>query len=607
MDRRDGDIAWTRPNRHRLPFEAIEWRKYLVGKIKPREAHPVCAIDTETYHGEAKLIADSFGNTLLDGDIDGILSFLTHNRFRQSYIFAFNLQYDAEAILKMLPEENIQDIVDTNKTTYSIYDLKYIPKKLLTIKDQHRNTSRLFDIAQFYEMSLDDALKKYLGEEKYEYPHRTLLNTSAKIWREETPEIIHYCKKDAFQTGKLAEFLQGNIQMLFSFNPRQYISKASLAKDLVRIIGYMPDVRKIPKGALKYAFYAYKGGRFEVCQRGYFPTTELYDINSAYSMIIRNLIDVTYGEWRRVREVNENAYYGFYLCSVFVLPSFLCPMAYFLPNGILSFPAGRFKTYLTKEEIIAYEQYAAIDVLHGWEFYPSRIRYPFRRYIDGLFEQKQQYQKSDYQYDLVKKMMNSLYGCFYEKHIEDGRIRAGLLFNPVYATLTTALTRVKLFKAAKMFETSVIAMQTDSVLFDRPINLTTSKTLGGWQLESAGSAVILQSGIYEVAGKLRIRGMSHGKNITYDGKHYKNVFNMIRKNPDPTIYKTTQKRPLHLRECMQRTKTLTKDDINVWSAEKKTTDVNADIKRRWSEVFEHGGDIFTTSHRSQPWHLYADK
>ena len=117
-------MKWKKINHHQLRFESLKFRPYTVTPLKPHNARPVCAIDTETYQGEAKLIADSWGNYLLDGSVDGILSFLTHSRFRKTHIFAYNLQYDAEAILKMLPEENITDLTTENKTDYRKYHLK---------------------------------------------------------------------------------------------------------------------------------------------------------------------------------------------------------------------------------------------------------------------------------------------------------------------------------------------------------------------------------------------------------------------------------------------------------------------------------------------------
>lgn len=604
MGRERRELKYPRPNRHGIRYESLRYRKYRSTSLKPVAARPVSAIDTETYKGEARLISDSFGNYLYDADVDAILHFLTHNRFRHNHIFSYNLKFDAEAVLKMLPRHNVQDLVDTGQTDYSVFHLKYIPGKLWTIRDRHRHTSRLFDLAQFYEMKLETAVEKYLGLHKIDYPYTKRLNTDLRIWKKDFPNILRYNRHDSKITALLAEHLQHNITDLFDFNARSYISKASLAKDLVRIRGYIPDVLKLPPGVNKMAFYAYKGGRFEVLQRGKFDQTVLYDIVSAYPDKIRRLIDVTYGEWRKTRDLHEDATYGFYICQVFVMPHHLCPLAYFLPNKVVCFPAGKFLTYLTKQEIEAYQNVADIQVLHGWEFYPSRIRYPFRRYIDMLFEQKQHYAKDDYKYDLVKKMMNALYGTFGEKVKYPDYYQTGALFHPAYFSMITADTRIQLYETARRYEQDVIALQTDSILFNGKVDLPVSKVLGGWSRENEGEAVVLQSGIYRLSGKLRLRGMQHGHDIIYRRKKYKDVFHVIAANPEPTKYPLTIVRPLHVRECMKQTGKHSLEDVNVWTRLKKTVNVNADVKRRWSEAFTRGGDIFTCNQQSEPWQFY---
>jgi len=591
-------------NRHPLDYERLTFRGRIAEHLKWHPNHPIAAIDTETYRGKVKLIADSDGDYLLDPSIDAILSFLTRRKFRSKHIFAFNLQYDAESMLKMLSDENITDIIKKGTTEYLIYRLKYIPKKLLTIRDEHRNTSQFYDLAQFYELSLDNALKKYMGLSKTDLPYRAELNTDLDVWKKHIDDIIPYCINDAKNTALLGELLQDNVKTLFAFNPKRYISRASLAKELVRQKGYVPSIRAIPNEALKFAFYAYKGGRFETIKRGYFPHAELYDINSAYPSIIKDLIDVSRGEWRHTKIMSPDAYYGVYLCRVFVMPYYLCPIAFILPNNLITFPAGGWKTYLTREEVLAYQKYADIEVIRGWEFFPSEIRYPFRRYIDSLYAEKQRLNKKDYKYDLVKRMMNALYGSFYEKRDTGEEVKTGKLFNPIYASLITALTRIKVFEEAKRHEKRVISMATDSLLLDGKNRVETSKELGAWDKETEGETVVIQTGIYQIGGKTRMRGITQKKAITWQGEKYPDVFSLIKKYPEPTEYVVTIDRPLHMRECIIHSKLYNKDDINVWHSLRKTISVNKEIKRRWLGRFENGGEIFEKSINSEPWCLY---
>ena len=49
-------------------------------------------LDTETYHGYVKLICDDSGRAQDIDDIDGIISFLTHERSRNKFNWFFNVK-----------------------------------------------------------------------------------------------------------------------------------------------------------------------------------------------------------------------------------------------------------------------------------------------------------------------------------------------------------------------------------------------------------------------------------------------------------------------------------------------------------------------------------
>lgn len=585
-------------NRRDIPFESLIPRRWVSHTLKPKSNHPIAAIDTETYHGYVKVLADSFGYHLYNPSVDDILKFLTEPRFKGHHVFAYVMEFDADAIIKMLPTENARLLYKTGKTVYHGYKLQYIKKKIFVITSPEKHVTRIYDLYQYFESTLDKALQKYLNVRKTDYPHRKELNDNISLYEREADTIISYCLDDARQAAELGNFLQENYKAEFSFNPRNYISKASLAKDLIRTRGYVPDIRKIPRGALKYAFYSYKGGRFEMLQRGRFFGAELYDLNSAYPDTMKDLIDDTLGQWKMVRAPGPHAYYGFYLCNVLIKPGHICPLAFYLADKLLYYPAGIGKTYLTKEEIIAYRKYVKVSVINGWEFYPSEIKYPFREYMNTLFKRKQELPKDDYRRDLVKKMLNSVYGATYEKNPVEGGLLAGKLFNPVYASVITANTRIKVFLTAVRHEKNVIAFATDSILFDKPVNIPTSDKIGGWEKTYKGDAIVLRGGIYLFADEVKTRGMNRATKIIYKEKEYPNIFHVIRHHPCETIYEGSYKRLLRGKECMVRSKTLTKDDINTDHEFPTTFDINYDVKRNWAEKWKRGGDVILTSQQS---------
>src|SRR3989338_4725321 len=66
------------------------------------ERKQVIAVDTETENGDIFLIADSDGNYLDKITLDNILKYLLSMEGR--WVFFYNLSYDAECILKLLPK-----------------------------------------------------------------------------------------------------------------------------------------------------------------------------------------------------------------------------------------------------------------------------------------------------------------------------------------------------------------------------------------------------------------------------------------------------------------------------------------------------------------------
>lgn len=574
--------------------------------LKAEHTYSISAIDTETYKGYAKLICDDAGRSLLNPDANSMLEFLTNRRLEQSHVFAYNLRFDAQAMLKLLPNKYIKEISSEGRTEYNGFKLKYIPGKLLTVQDEHRHTIRMYDLAQFFETSLDVAAKTFIQAQKQDFEFRAMLNTNKEIWKHHEAEIVSYCCQDARVTADLGTFLNTKFIESFNVKPQNYISKGNLGKYLVRHSCYLPDIRKIPEGALSAAFYAYKGGRFEVFTKGTVEYAELYDIVSAYPFEIQNLIDVTKGEWKIAKDVSPEAYYGFYVCKVRIPYQRICPIAYVAPQNYLYYPFGEWNTYLTKEEVEAYRPYADIEVIYGWEFYPSKIVKPFQEHIQKLFRRKQAIPKTDYAYDLVKKMMNSVYGAFYEKTKIDGKIKTGKLFNPIYATVITANTRIKLFLMSKQHEQDVISMATDSLLIKGKHAIKTSKELGEWDFDGSGKSVVLTNGVYQIEGKTKTRGImakteAGGKRkMRTDYGEYENIFDFMMKQPELQEYTFITEKPVQMKEAIKSREKFTIEDINVWREYRKTIKIDTDLKRIFTKTFGNGGNYFRMSVDSVP-------
>ena len=583
-----------------IDFEDLQFRRYTLKDLFRNLNHPIHGLDTETYKGYAKLLAMEDGDYVLCSNIDEILRFLTQKKLRVHHNFYYNVRFDFQALFKYLPEKLLRELYFTSKTKYGDYKIKYIPKKLFRIL--YKKQSYLFyDLAQFYEVSLAKASKKYLNEKKNkENIDRTRLNVDLKYWKKREKDIIKYCISDASLTQKLGVFLQAELKAKLSFTPQKYISKASISKEYFRKRCKIPSISKVDLPVLSFAFNAYHGGRFEILKRGFFEYATLIDINSAYPYHIANLIDFTGYEWKRVRVCNEDATYGFYLCKVFIPYIDFAPYAFRLPNNNNIYPIGEHITFLTIEEIRAYKNITSIKVIEGYECKIDPPIYPFRETILKLYEWKLNTPKTDFRYDLVKKIMNSLYGVFYEKTKKGDKYRVGKFFNPIYASIITANTRIQLFKEALKYGKDVIGFATDSILINGKHSPPVSKKLGGWSIDGEGEAVVLRSGVYQIKEKVKSRGLSHSTNLlTPEGK-FKNIFEYIKGVSDRTKYKVILNRPVNLGEALIHTKKKSIADINVWQDFEYDVDINKDSKREWYDTFEYGKEIFERNIDSTP-------
>lgn len=594
--------------RGKIDFDMLELRRYEPYRLKRQVDKQVYGLDTETLDGYARLIADDQGHTSLIRNIDDALQFLTTFHFRNSHNFFYNLHFDVNAIVKYLPKENIVELNEELKTVYGKYQLFYIPRKLFRIIC-HNHVHKFFDIMQFFGGSLEKNAKAYLGLDKYIDPiDRAVLGTSREYWNKNFDAIVRYCINDCVLTKKLGDMLYSTLKNNIGLKPNAFTSEAGLTKEFVRTFTDIPDLTQVPIGAIKYAFYSYAGGRFEVVKKGYLGECSLYDINSAYPYHIQDLIDITQGKWKWTRDLHENATYGFYLVKVITKYNKISPINITLPNNTLCYPMIDCHTYMTKLELLAYDKYIDYEIIDGWEFFANDdARKPFHKYINHVYSHKQKTPKDRYEYKTYKILMNGLYGTFYEKHKNKGyeKIRVGKLFNPIYASMITAGTRVQLWDYAMKDISNFIGFATDSVLFQGTPDLPTSNALGDWSLEKVGETTVLRSGFYKIDDIIKARGVSKNSKLTTpDGTQYTSLFDYILDKPNDTLYPVITTRPLSFSEVLHKSKTFTIKDINIFTQINYTIDINKDYKRLWDRELERGIELLEGFIDSEPLVLY---
>jgi hypothetical protein len=589
-----------RINQNSIDLDQVAFRKYPPGVLKAKHSKPVQGFDTETLDGYCRLIASGDGTHCLTDGIGPILRYLCKKPYRASHNFFFNLRYDVQAVVKYLPRASLQELYDTKKTAWQDFDLFYIPEKIFKITHD-RHPTAFYDVAQFYEETLDNAAKRYLGEGKaLGGLDRVKIGTSASYWSKHKAAIVKYCLVDADLTRRLGEVLNDTAVKDIVFYPRKYTSKAGISKDYFRTHCTFPDIREIPRWALSMAMASYAGGRFEVVKKGHFRNAWSIDIKSAYPHWITRLPDLRTGRWGKVYEMNPDALLGFYLIKVYVPPMPLGPLPVKVGSPIVTYPVGSWTTYCSKTELETYQGDCDMKVIRGVEYYDRNPTYPFADRIKMLYDLKAATPKDHFAYDLYKKIMNSLYGAFYEKVATETGYYAGLLFNPIYAAWITAGTRTQLWGLIRRYPKAVIGSATDGLLLDVDPEIGKSNDLGQWSEDGHGVADVIRSGLYRIGDKIRNRGLKKVTRLITPHGAYPDLFSYMVARPKLKVYPITVDRPLNLGECLTQVKSKSPALINVWSQYEYRIDINQDLKRLWDDKFKNGGDLLDRSIDSRP-------
>jgi hypothetical protein len=561
-------------------FSRIVYRdpKYSL-KDKRGSISKIIGFDSEALTtGQPFMFATSLNEIILPMQLPDIL-------FEERYIGAnfmlFNIKYDSGAILYCLPREILHDLWQKGKVKFGSYRYRYIPHKQLRIF-RGRDYVTFWDISQFYKheghrINLNTASKIYLDQMKLDMrTKRFRPEYVRRYWK----AISRYCIQDAVLTARLGQYLVDKLEQ-FGITAAAIYSCASISfkyfADHSRIVTayrFWEEEREL----LKFALDAYEGGKFEVTSRGKFSGYE-YDLSSAYPYEIDRLVDISAATCLRTVEYQSRAVYGYLRCWI------ENPDGKHLPCGIMIgnvriYPAGRYFLTITKGE---YDYITSIGVkvkiLDAYWLFVKRRRFPYRRPIGTLYNVKTHYKKSDKMlYDITKIVQNSFYGKTCQM-IEtwDGRVHAGIGWNPMYAAEITAGTRIKMAAMQNRYNGACLAVHTDSLLMTRPLpddELTGG--IGNFEFKAQGDGVIIACGMYQIGEKCAFKGFNPN---AVKGREKDTWISILERNRNHSTLKYNVRRVESWVESMA--KNHDKSAINVFGIASKVIDLNCDVKRVW--------------------------
>jgi len=560
-----------------LFFDRIKYRKPELDN-KGKDIPSLLGLDTEADEtGRPFLLCLSDGKHYTDFKE---IPFLLLEKYAGYHIAVYNLKYESGAILYYLPPDTLHELWLKTEAAIEREGKKikftYIPHKMLSIetgRGKGRKAVKIWDICQYYAMSLNKASQIYLGKQKIDIETKKF----TKEYREKNfSQILKYCIQDAVLCAELGNFLIHKLKE-FGIRTTALYSSASLS------FRYYADRTNIVtswrlwqnhKKLLKMGIDSYQGGKFEITARGAFKGYE-YDITSAYPYEIMNLADISFARIEYSRNVPTDAYYGFIRCKVFN------PSGLYIPCGIMAdnvrvYPSGEIYTTITLSEYkyMTEDLRLDIEIIEGAFLILKNIKFPYKTVTEELFALKAKYkvQGDKMLTNVSKLMLNSFYGKTVQM-IEnwEGFFNAGAGWNPLYGSIITANCRIKVCRIQNLLKKKCLAVHTDSVITLEPLPPEMLKGgIGEFEFVEEGEGLLVACGQYCIGEKEAYKG--------FDPLPGDNWRKLLQENSKKTSFEYPI---IRVNSWVDRVAKGYFEGFNLFEDTFKVIDLNVDRKRIW--------------------------
>ena len=571
----------------------------------------ISSLDCETPEGNLALICTPNESYNIETWEDFTSKFMVKKNLKTLY-FTYNLRFDAQAILKLLPYDKLVELwkAKDNRIEFDGYRITYIPKKMLVISiiEGKKGAVHLYDASQYYETKrLNDMAQKYLGVGKLEDVSAEEIGKTRKYYDENYCKIVEYCMRDADLTLKLAQLAMKNIEEL-GFNSSNPISPASISRKYQRKRGYpkrLTDMSNMELKANQIASLAYKGGVFATYQRGFFnqPLYD-YDVNSCYPAIMVELPDWRNGRFEFIEDKAPEDYeYGWVMCDI---DTEYVPhqsderyevheiykdigewdMKYTAKK--VTYPTGLRTVVITTEEYRwlrendEYVKYLGEGM--GWIKENDKYPNPFA-WLKEMYDKRKGFKdKGDTAMSTtIKLLMNSLYGSTVQR--KNG---IGDLSNFCYGSYITGRARIQMFDVAKKNPDAIVNIATDGLLCTRKLSLSVSEKLGEWEYNEYTQGLIIGNGIrqlWEADGSF----VTHARGITSNRKY--DLLSELEKAQTKTEISVGRDRVIQLGTMVNAHIKWKHKHLNTFVYQSRVLKVDTDKKRRWEREYKDFGDM----------------
>lgn len=585
-------------------------------------------LDTETINGYCRIIAKP-NEWRSVKRWDAIWDFIKGENY-----WTYNLRFDAEGILKYLPEEILKDKVLNKKIEFSWDRFKfvYIPGKYfgITNKLSHHKGVKMYDLTSFYNfLSLENASKSFNIPPKHDnvvvknfINHQKDWNLEDYLNKKNNLEIIGaYCQDDADKVFKLGKNLKEMLHDILGITLDNPTSKAKITCEIMDQTGipFPKGINHKDKLSYKFAKMTYKGGMFETYQRGIFGKCKDVDVQSAYPHKMYGFENLLNGLMIEIKseEVMSRFKYGWLFvehdCQYFPVKSpmpnyeeFIIdnePFTLKYPNqSKIVYPKGTRYDFITLDEYYWLKKWnykVKFLMGYGWRKIKDEFAEPFR-WIKDVYEKRTKYPKkeSPVQNSLLKIGMNGGYGKLVQRK---GQSPIENFYYGSYVTAQTRLQILEFIHENNLFDL-LIQIATDGILFQddgRELKGDFTKgKLGAWEVKEFDEVFVLMNGVYQTNEKGTISTKLRGFH-TVDT----DLIHLLQKNR----YKNEVRIPIkdkvvHMTEAIRNHNIYTKDDINKFIKVEKIIYLNNDKKRKWQN-FENFDQLLEGNFKGEPYDI----
>lgn len=574
------------------------------------------SFDTETLNrkggGYAVLLVKSDGSYLeFPGSFDDCFSFLCGGKYT-----CFNMDFDARAIFheKFLPWDKLERLALYGSEKFCSssgrkYSTRYVPRKFLRVSCEAGQSFELFDIQQFFGMSLREAVKTYLPAQfqKDDIPKSWYNEIDKCLKDSRRGRIIEYALKDAQITKKLTTLLTSSFQKAGLKDCSRLISPASLAKQYFG--PRLKNAVKIPKRENLAFRPSLFGGRVEALKLGKIKRVKLYDIHSAYPAVMRGLPSLRGAYYRRREKpkgYDRKALYGSYHVSVEMPRKMPYGPLAVNSGGMVEYPGGKFNTTCGNNGLAFLDRWnISFRINKSHEYIGNKSDYPFLDLSEMYLQRKIPVLGL-----ALKLIMNSGFGILCEcqqvfteefthahaRDINGNPIKSSEIlgeFNcfPMAAAITE-MVRMKIWEVMMQYPGKVYMAATDSVLVDESVSLPTGPGLGEWGLKGEyDEAVILGCGRY-ILYRGGVAVEKHLRGFDVSEESFRRLENCQSRRIRLPLFGAGSLRQWAIGGCL--------DELNVLQNSWREFKIE-DTKRKWAGEFNRISDAWKYSIDSEPW------